>query len=177
MNKLARYKQTATGRKGNNASRDFHRFVHRAQKAYPVTITNIRLPIRKKVKVTAGRRRARLCLVDYPVIHLSSWMRIILEKHPRFLLGGHCPLEDGGQAYMNMFEQFWSRFESVQPDHPIHQRSTDQKRRTIPFALHGDEGRGLAKVPLLVISFQALIPFSGPNELNCSKFLGSACSD
>ena len=47
-----------------------------------------------------------------------------------------------------------------------------QKERscTIPIAIHGDEGRGLAKVPLLVIAYQVIIPYSGENHLSSSKY-------
>ena len=97
-------------------------------------------------------------------------MRTILETHPEFLLGGHSPLD---KSYLDMFGNFWEGFRHQHGDHEIYkEKSMEERRRTVPIMLHGDEGRGLAKVPLLVISFQVLIPFSGPNKLNCSKYPG-----
>lgn len=175
ISKLARYKQSRTGRTGSNAARDFHRFIHRNGMALPVEISITRIPIRRKVRKRSGRRRTQESVISHPVIYLSSWLKVILEKYPMFLLGGHCPIQDLDAA-LDMFENFWQNFKHVDPEHPVHQIPLQQRRRTIPIALHGDEGRGLAKVPLLVISFQAIIPFSGPNQLNCSKFLGSHSS-
>ena len=171
VDRLARYKWSSTGRRGSNAARDFHRYVHRHGKALAVEISTTRIPIRKKVKTTHGKRRTKTREVDFAVITLSSWMKILLEKYPKFLLGGHCPFQ-GCDPYLDMFESFWDNFVHIQCDHPVHAKSREEKRHCIPFAVHGDEGRGLSKVPVLVISFQALIPFTGPNDLNCSRFPG-----
>lgn len=176
VDKLARYKATPSGRKGINAARDFHRYVHRSGKAFPVKISSAKIPIRKKVRTTCGKRRAKQITVDYPIIHLSSWMKSILETRPEFLLGGHCPFENEGAPYMDMFSCFWDDFQLHQPNHAIYEaKSAEERKFCIPFMLHGDEGRGLAKIPLLVLSYQVLIPFSGPNKLNCSKYLGYVC--
>ena len=61
LNKLARYKSTPTGRKGSNAARDFHRFVHRNGKAFPVKISTTSLRVRKKVRLASGRQRRKEC--------------------------------------------------------------------------------------------------------------------
>lgn len=85
---------------------------------------------------------------------------------PKFFLGGFTPLRDE-QEYGDMFATFWSNFQTIQPSHPIYsQKSDEERRRCIPYAWHGDEGRGLCKVPLLVLSYQVLIPFTGPDNLN-----------
>ena len=176
VNKLARYKATRSGRKGSNAARDFHRYVHRSGKAFPVEISTRKIIIRKKVTVSGGKKRKREKVADYPIIRMSSWMKAILERHPDFMLGGHSPFVNGGENYKKMFEEFWDNYEYLGGDHPVfHLKSREERTRCIPLMLHGDEGRGLAKVPLLVISFQLMIPFSGPNDLNCSKYLGFAC--
>ena len=176
VNKLARYKDTRSGRKGSNAARDFHRYVHRSGKAFPVEISTRKIIIRKKVTVSGGKKRKREKVADYPIIRMSSWMKAILERHPDFMLGGHSPFVNGGENYKKMFEEFWDNYEYLGGDHPVfHLKSREERTRCIPLMLHGDEGRGLAKVPLLVISFQLMIPFSGPNDLNCSKYLGFAC--
>ncbi|CAL1154067.1 unnamed protein product [Cladocopium goreaui] len=170
VNKLARYKATRSGRKGSNAARDFHRYVHRSGKAFPVEISTRKIIIRKKVTVSGGKKRKREKVADYPIIRMSSWMKAILERHPDFMLGGHSPFVNGGENYKKMFEEFWDNYEYLGGDHPVfHLKSREERTRCIPLMLHGDEGRGLAKVPLLVISFQLMIPFSGPNDLNCSK--------
>ena len=171
IEKLARFRRSRTGRKrGHNAARDFHRWAHRAGHAFPVRLSHVPITIHKRLPVKSGRK-ARDVPVDYPVLHLSSWLASLMEKFPKFLLGGHNPAL-GAEPYEEMFEQFWCKFKSANSSHPIYSRmSAEQRRRAIPFALHGDEGRGLAKVPLLIMSFQVLIPYSGPDQLNLNKQL------
>lgn len=68
-----------------------------------------------------------------------------------------------------MLKEFWDHFSTLQPDHPVYQRNPDQRMRTIPVALHGDEGKGLGKTPVLVMSYQLVIPYTGGNCLNSTK--------
>ena len=82
INKLARYRASKSGKSGKNAARDFHRFIHRDGQTFPAKITYHRVPIRTKVQTTHGKRKTQECLVQYPVILLSSWMKSILETYP-----------------------------------------------------------------------------------------------
>jgi len=97
-------------------------------------------------------------------------MTELLTSYPKFFLGGFSPVDDGEESYLAMFGRFWDRYRAEQPQHPIFEKSIDHQRATIPFALHGDEGRGLAKVPLMVLAFQVIIPFSVENNLNSETF-------
>lgn len=102
--------------------------------------------------------------------YFPSWMTELLTSYPKFFLGGFSPVDDGEESYLAMFGRFWDRYRAEQPQHPIFEKSIDHQRATIPFALHGDEGRGLAKVPLMVLAFQVIIPFSVENNLNSETF-------
>ena len=42
----------------------------------------------------------------------------------------------------------------------------------IPHSIHGDEGRGLAKKPLMVVAWRLIISHLGPQVCNDSTFLG-----
>ena len=96
----------------------------------------------------------------------------ILRECPKFALGGHDPSSAKGlKETETMLLQFWQNFKSVQGDHPIYQRSCGEQARTIPIAYHGDEGRGLGKEPVLILSYQFVIPYTGPTCLNSSKQL------
>lgn len=66
-----------------------------------------------------------------------------------------------------MFEEFWTRYQRV--DTMI---SPAQPRRTIPVFVHGDEGRGLVKRPIMVVSIQPIIGSSGENTTNNRRHLG-----
>ena len=66
-----------------------------------------------------------------------------------------------------MFARFWDRYECVNPDHPLfYEKSWEQRMHCIPVAVHGDEGRGLGKHPVLVESYQPILPWSGEDKLN-----------
>jgi hypothetical protein len=166
LEKLARYRRSKTGKRSNNASRDFHRYVHRDEKVFPVKISKARFPIKKKIPNKSGRRISKQELVDYPFIALSSWMESILPSYPHFFLGGH--LLGQCDAYGDMLEDYWNKFRAIEPHHPIFQdKSVNDRRRAIPIAVHGDEGRGLNKVPVLICSYQVVIPHN--QTLNIKK--------
>lgn len=172
VNKLARYRSSKSGKAGKNAARDFHRLLHRDGKLFPVTISTPMIPIRRKVRGKHGKRRSREKLEKFPCLVLSSWMEEILRVCPKFMCGGHDPCtQEGLQQVQHMFKQFWDDFKSVQPGHPIYQRTADEQMRTVPIAIHGDEGRGLGKTPILVLSYQLIIPHTGPDCLNMSQSL------
>lgn len=171
MEKLARYRRSTSGKKGKNASRDFYRYIHRDDKVFHVDVSYVRLVVKRKKPNKSGRKINQEIEVDYPVIHFSSWLRSVLHSCPQFFLGGF-GLDDIDQ-WGDMFELYWNMYAETDEGHPINRRSREDKRRTIPLALHGDEGRGLAKVPLLVQAFQVVIPHNGPNELNIKKHLVS----
>ena len=80
-----------------------------------------------------------------------------------FLLGG-IKLDKLAQAE-DALELFWSRYKAVDPNTP------DYPRRTLPFYIHGDEGRSQVKRPVLIISFQGLMSWAGCDKVNSSKTL------
>ena len=63
-------------------------------------------------------------------------------------------------------EEFWHRYRFVEDSMP------ENPRRTLPVMLHGDEGRGQVKRPLMVVSFQPLLSCYGGNNLNSKGQLG-----
>lgn len=83
-----------------------------------------------------------------------------------FLLGGK-RLPDDLHAVHEMLSQFWERHQFVDG------RCTAPKepRCTIPYFIHGDEGRGQVKRPILVVSFQPLFSWGGEQTLNLGKIL------
>lgn len=164
LEKLAAYRCSKSGKTGKNASRDFHRYIHKGGKTFPVNISTVTVRIRKKVPAQGarGRRVRKEQDVDFPVIHCSSWLKGILEVRPEFWLAGNT----FGEKACNMLDDFWEKFAAANDWHPIHEQPFNDRARTIPIAIHGDEGRGLCRTPLLVISFQCIVPFTGNINLN-----------
>lgn len=66
----------------------------------------------------------------------------------------------------SMLSRFWSRYAKIDGVH------VPYPSRTVPWMLHGDEGRGQCKRPLLVVSFQPVIGWSGEEYLNSTKCFG-----
>ena len=157
--------------KMRNAARNLHNFVHRTGKTFPVPLSTCSLRIRRP------KRGGGEFDTQYPILTLSDWMKSLLvgaEGHgaPEFLLGGHNLFQRGN--YEAMFSKFWTRYETADPNHPVFNLSEAERATTIPMAFHGDEGRGLCKVPVLVESYQPLIPWMGEDVLNMKGLLGHA---
>ena len=153
-----------TGKGYSNAARNLHNFLHRNGKTLPVDISTVNLQIRRPKK--GGGE----IVTDYPLIYLSSWMKYILQSGGEFLLGGWTT--DQPDNYKQMFSRFWDRYQFVNADHAIYsEKSSEQRAFTIPVAVHGDEGRGLAKQPVLVESYQPILPGSGEDNLNLVGWL------
>ena len=138
-----------------------HRLIHRKDKTLPVQIGSV------QVKVKIPRRR-KVVLSPWPIIPLSNWMHVCFEDAKYagfFFLAGH--KLDSWAAAQDSFRTFWERYckldKNVQVDHP---------ESTIPIYLHGDEGRGLGKRPLLVVSFQPVMSWLGPDYIPSSKQFG-----
>lgn len=172
MEKLARFGRSRTGkRRGSNAARDLHRWIHRDKRLLPVEVSTTRVPIRlRKRTKTHGAKKVEHCWVDHPVVLFSSWLVTIMNLFPRYFLGGYGPGEI--DKYRRMFESFWSNYRNVDGQHEVYQKPSCDLGHCIPLALHGDEGRGLAKTPLMVLSIQTIIPSTGENDLSQAQQLG-----
>ena len=58
-------------------------------------------------------------------------------------------------------ETFWKNFKVADPGFRFTQETPQAEWcRCIPIALHGDEGRGKAKQPVMVISVQTVLPLT-----------------
>ena len=151
--------------KYHNASRKLHNYVHKEGKTFPVSISTCKLRI--KNKKTAGE-------VDvlWPVLRLGSWLQVLFEHGgAEIMLGGFQVQQD--DMYKPMFSRFWHHFRTLDAAHPVYTKSQEDMSMTIPVCLHGDEGRGLAKIPVMVESIQPCIPWMGEENLNSLGNLAS----
>lgn len=145
----------------SNASRNLHALIHKKKKTLPIPITSVTAPVRVS-------RRRRVQSRPWPVLHLSSWLQKSFESRLYggfYFLGGNTL--DNVPAVEDMLKRFWERFANVEPGDVPHTPA-----RTIPYLLHGDEGRGQCKRPLLVISFQPVFGWTGEEHVNSTKRLG-----
>ena len=156
---MERLGKCARGGSGN-ACRNLHRMLTDEKLSLPVSISIIDVPIKEP-----HRKCSRI--VGWPVLRLSDWARCALGRAGHMLLAGHC-LEDE-PAWRMELKMFWDRYSLIDGEHPLFSSGIDTAA-TIPFMIHGDEGRGRNKLPLLTISFQGILSHYGSHRLNMSGF-------
>ncbi|CAK9101363.1 unnamed protein product [Durusdinium trenchii] len=91
----------------------------------------------------------------WPILYLSSWFRTAFQ-HPYdgfFLLGGY--KINHLDSIKGMLRHFWERYKGIDDVCP------HDPELTIPFFLHGDEGRGQCHRPVLVLAAQPIIGWKG----------------
>ena len=116
-------------------------------------------PIPTRVRLLKGKPKVET--MQYPTLQASSWAKYMLEHCSEVLLGGiNIRLVADWQR---MFEDFWRKFQLSQPGFEVPFPKT-----SIPIAIHGDEGRGKAKRPIMCMALQTLISYLGPAVTNTS---------
>ena len=149
------------GRNKRNECRNLHSLIHREGRTLPIPVDSVQTP----VLVLSGK--CRIETVSYPVLMLSRWVDYILSQDGQILLGGH-RLSDGVEPIKRMFDRFWSRFQHIRSDLSFPQGCDSGNSINIPYGLHGDEGRGKLRRPIMCLSYQPLISHRGMGCLNSS---------
>ena len=136
---------------GRNTSKNLHHFIHKKNRTLAVNISSVDIP----VKI---RKPNHIRSKPWPVLHLSSWLQTCMENPQYggyFFLGGKT-LDQIGEV-RQMFKNFWQNYCHVDGTMP------ESPETTIPILIHGDEGRGQLRRPLMIISFQCIISWAGEN--------------
>ena len=125
----------------------------------PIEVSYTTVPIRdlkKRCETTA----------QWPILKLSSWAQYELQKGGEMFLAGNNILDEA--AWRLELKTFWDRYENIDGSHPLFGMDPTARSMTIPYLLHGDEGRGRGKIPILTISYQCLLSHYGSHRLNMS---------
>ena len=144
---------------GRNASRNLFSFIHQKNKTIPVPISSVTTPIRG-----LSRQKHIVRMKPWPLLYLSDWVRtaFMAPYCGFFLLAGY-RLHQINQV-KSMLKRFWERYAFVDvgtaPSHP---------ESTIPFYLHGDEGRGQCHRPVTILSAQCVMGWGGENCVASKK--------
>lgn len=105
---------------------------------------------------TVTKSRVHEELVDFPTLPLSSWMRASFDLGGHFFLGGKGM--DAVDKFLDILHDWWKRYELLDPGLPLFQEIDEsQYRYCIPVAIHGDEGRGRYRKPIMIFSYQPLV--------------------
>ena len=151
---------SAAGRSSPNTCRNLHRLIHREGLTLPVEISFVDTLVCKRRPFVSKQK------VHYPVIFPSTWIKFLLKTQSYLLLGGH-NLEDE-RPWQDMLSQFWGLYMGSQPTHVMSGPDALPANRTVPLYIHGDEGRGKYKLPIMVESIQPCISFKGQDYKNSS---------
>lgn len=143
-----------------NASRNIFRYIHKKGKTLPVPISSLMVPVRGK-----SRYKHIEEVRAWPILYLSSWFRTAFQ-HPYdgfFLLGGY--KINHLDSIKGMLRHFWERYKGIDDVCP------HDPELTIPFFLHGDEGRGQCHRPVLVLAAQPIIGWKGEECVTSTQYL------
>ena len=120
----------------NNAERDLHRLFREKGLTLPIC-----------PKSAPG-------LENVQYLSLPTWFQFLLNRYPSLLLGGFARKDWNAALLLNTF---WSNFQRCFPQHEFFTIHDENKWcRCLPFFLHIDEGVGLKKGAVLVLSWQGV---------------------
>ena len=142
-----------------NLRRNLHKYIHKQGKTLPVEISCAPCFVRKAVG------KISFVQVAWPVIMLSTWLRYMLVKASKLILAGHHITDP--MKWKKTFKKFWRNYRYIDPSHPIFGEDNPHAYEMfIPYTVHGDEGRGRNKVPVMVESFCPIISNRGQKVTN-----------
>ena len=148
-----------------NLSRNFHALLDKLGKRIGVEVASHTVTLRAKWPKIQPEKK------PYPMVTLSAWAKCILRDLPRYFLGG-CNNVENTEVYTRTFHMFWTNYRHTQPDHIVYETfPQEQWGYIIPYALHGDEGRGRNFIPTLVVTFQMLVHPLGMGYTNTASWL------
>lgn len=131
--------------------RNLHSTAKKFDKVLPVQISSVPTSVR------ISRRRPQRVPVNYPVLYLSDWAECIFNGGGHFFLGGRS-LDQLGE-FQSILLDFWEKFHIADPNFGFcNEVPRSEWHQAIPIALHGDEGRGRQKLPVMVMAAQTVIP-------------------
>lgn len=154
------YSIAAAGRSQTNACRNLHSLIHKRGMTLPLKIHTVEIPVRKR------KPQVRKVFVHYPVILPSTWAKYLLEKHSMLLLGGHDIT--ASLSWKAELERFWRAYLRTEGDHCMNRDGAPPQNKTIPLYVHGDEGRGKFRLPIMVQAIQGVLSYKGPEFKNSS---------
>lgn len=101
-------------------------------------------------------------------MRFGDFVDTLFNKFPQVLLAGHTKNDE---RWKTSFTNFWTAYKQVDGAHPFFQSGRPWET-SIPYYLHGDEGRTLRSKPVMILSWQPAIPFNGLEDLNEKGFPG-----
>ena len=92
------------------------------------------------------------------ILKLKDWLQFILDFNIwHAVVGLKSPNQIREAANL---KEFWRRFETIEPQHPAFDLAKSGQiclERTCPLLVHGDEGRGRRRAPVLVTGYHSIL--------------------
>lgn len=88
------------------------------------------------------------------------------------LLGGHDINKDTWKAALTTFWDDYLKTPSSD-GHPMLEPGAPPRDRTVALYIHGDEGRGKKRLPIMIQAIQPVVSYKGPDFKNSSGPLTS----
>ena len=154
------YKISSAGRSKTNVCRNLHRLIHREGVTIPLEISLVKIPVRKR------RPCVQRVMVWYPCIYPSTWMSYLLKNQSYLVLGGVDIQEPS--KWQGVLSDFWRLYLQYDNCHIMNEPGSPAQTHTIPLYLHGDEGRGKYKLPIMVEAIQPCLSWKGTAFKNSS---------
>ena len=133
----------------SHVCRNLHRTIKKFRMTLPVDISVV------PTKLRLSRKRPQVIPCNHPVLHLSSWAETIFNNGGHFFMQGK-DLSSVDEFSLELID-FWGKFTTTHPDFGD-DLPKERWGHSIPLCLHGDEGRGRMKSPVMVMSVQPLLP-------------------
>ena len=158
-----------TGGRGHlNSSRNLHSYIAQKKRLLQIPVNLVSTPVRVIIKGKPRKDR-----MDFPTLLPSEWLRFSLHSGGEAFLAGNSL--DAVEAYTSLLSDYWEKYERSHPSFHLFKRpdyGPELVARCIPCMVHGDEGRGKAKRPIMVVAIQPVISWKGPSHINTSGLLG-----
>ena len=148
-------------RDDSHMCRNLHKLIESSSRSLPIQISTTSVPIR----LSRRGRPLKKAVVEYPILLPSHWAQMIFRTGGHFFLGGSSMDQIG--SFQNILEKFWSNYKQVEPAIAFQ----GSPRLAIPYCLHGDEGRGKGKKPVMVLGLQPIITSPDMSTSNLSGYL------
>ena len=128
-------------KKYSNASRDAHRHLKR-------------LGVGWKVKQSTYVMQTEDGPMNVPYLEPRSLLQYIMEKAPEVCWGGFDNQVEGVRS----LELFWRCYEKAHPEHEVFRSEhAGSLGYVVPLIVHGDEGKGLRRANVAVVSLEAAV--------------------
>ena len=87
-------------------------------------------------------------------LKLRAWFTLLLKERSELLFAGFNRTRTEAELALTCF---WQNFKVAQPDHEVFRTHGDRLQHCLPYYLFLDEGVGLRKSGVLVVSFEMLV--------------------